>query len=463
MIDITQERAELTDAKPDYTLVRDTLRGETHIKSKTTTYLLKTSGQAAAEREDPVAGKLLYDSYIYRAEFYDAMSSAYRAMIAMAHDSQPEIELPSGMNYLIEGGATDDGVSLEEFSKRVTREILTTGRCPILVDAPPEGGDPYLLCYRGEELINWMTDKRYVFELTKSIQSESGEITQEAYYLELLFTTQGDDENPAGYRQVVWTKEDTGQMIPSEPVYIPEMERIPLIVSGSVDITDDIDEIPLLPMAKATIAAYQMSADYRHAMFLAGQPTPYGTGVEAEEKPSLLGSASMLTARNPQARFGYMEVGGSGFAAMEKAISSKKAEADMYGIRVTGGGSGEAAETLKIRLMSQQATLKSAVKSAGEAIERALKFIAEWKGLNPDEVSYTPNMDFASVEVDTNVINAFNAAINAENLPKEMLWEYMRASGITEDDNDTIAAMISDGRPELEDLGENEQDSLTEE
>lgn len=445
MKDITIERSDYTDVKPDYVLVRDTLRGESHMKSKTTTYVPKTSGQLQQEIENPVTGKAIYAAYLARAEFYDAVASAYRSMIAMAHSSQPEIDLPAGMKYLI-NEATDDGMPLEEFAKRVTREQLTTGRCPILTDAPTEG-NPYLLNYRGEELINWLPERRYVFKLAKSVESETGEITAETYYVELLLSlTEGGDGETAGgepiYTQTVWEAADKGAFVPASITVIPEMNKIPIVIAGSVDTTDEIDEIPLLPMSKAAVAAFQMSADYRHALFLCGQPTPYGTGVETEEKPTMLGSGTFLQARNPQAKFDYMEVTGAGLSAMEKAISSKKTEADMYGVRVIGAGAGEAAETLKVRLMAQQASLKSAVKSGGEAIEKALKNIAVWMGLDPDSVSYTPNLEFANVELDTNVVNVFNAAINAGNLPKEMLWEYMRAAGLTEDDDEAIQGKI---------------------
>lgn len=445
--DITAQRQEYSDSLPDWLLVRDTLRGETHIKSEGTKYLPKTSGQIYAEQDDPLNGPKQYAAYKQRAEFYDSTQSAYRAMVAMAHASEPEIELPAAMEF-IKDRATKDGMPLEELAKRITREQLTSGRCPLVVDSDDEDtNDPYILHYMAEALPNWMGRRRYVFKLAREVEGEKGEVGHQTYYIEMIAAE-------GGYIQVQWEQQKDEEFVPVNEVFIEGFSQIPVVVAGSVDITDEIDETPLLPMAKACIASYQMSADYRHALFMCGQPTGYSIGTQESERPKATGSAAWINIENPQAKLGYLEFSGSGVSAMRQAIKDKKDEADTYGVKLTGAGAGEAAETLKVRMMSQQATLKSVVKAGGEAIEKCLKMMAEWMGLNPDEVSYTPNMDFADVNLDHQTLSVISGAIAANNLPLEILFEYVRKVGLTEMDDDQIHALLLEDREDPDDTEE---------
>jgi len=437
-IDITKARQDYTDSLADWELVRDTLRGETHIKSEGVKYLPKTSGQAFAEVDDPTNGAKLYSAYKLRAEFYDSTQTAYRAMVAMAHGSAPEITLPKAMEFML-NEATKDGMPLEELAKRMTREQLTTGRAPLMVDSSEDDNEnPYILIYQAEALTNWRSGRRYVLKLSREIEDESGEVKSQTYYVEMAA------EEAGGYSKTIWEQNNDGDYIAGESELIEGLKGVPIIIAGSVDITDDIDEVPLLPMGKACIASYQMSADYRQALFMCSQPTGYSIGSDEKEKPKSVGAGAWINIQNPSAKIGYLEVTGAGIGAMNVALNDKKKEADTYGVKLTGAGAGEAAETLKVRMMSQQATLKSVVKSGGEAIEKCLKIMAEWMNLNPDEVSYTPNMDFADVSLDHQTLAVLNATVMANNAPKQVVFEYMRKVGLTELDDDSLFALLED-------------------
>lgn len=442
-IDITKRRQEYRDRQLDWELTRDTLRGENHIKSKGVKYLPKTSGHVRAEAKDPVNGTKPYENFKARAEFYDATQHAYRAMVALAHDAKPEISLPSGMNYLLES-ATIDNLPLDELAKRVTREQLITGRCITLADAPVDGGDPYLLTYRAESLINWMGGRRYVLELTRDIAKDNGAIENQKYYREFLLLR-------GVYVSRLWEPDGNGKYNITATTPIEGLNGIPLVIAGSVDITDDVDEVPMLPMAKCCIASYQMSADYRHTLYMCGQPTPYATGCDKTERPTEIGSSVFISIPSPDAKLGYLEVSGASLAEQANAIDRKKAEADMYGVRLANAGAGEAAEAMKVRLISQQATLKSIVQAGGQAIEAQLKNIAVWRGLNPDDVIYRPHLEFSDVSLDNQTITSLVSGINTGLLPPEMLWEYCRKSGLTEYTDQQIAALISD-RSSIDDL-----------
>ena len=76
----------------------------------------------------------------------------------------PKINLPQNLDYL-KRDATGDDRGLEQFSKEILGEVLTTGRIGLLVDYPRNLGGvsirdteqlrAKILAYRAENIINW--------------------------------------------------------------------------------------------------------------------------------------------------------------------------------------------------------------------------------------------------------------------------------------------------------------------
>lgn len=54
---------------------------------------------------------------------------------------------------------------------------------------------------------------------------------------------------------------------------VKRLDFIPFVFGGSLDNTPEIDDIPLLTMAKCAIKYYQLSADYFQKLIPDGSPT----------------------------------------------------------------------------------------------------------------------------------------------------------------------------------------------
>ena len=423
---------------PLWETVRDTMEGEYHIKQLGQKYLPMTSGQASLPDSE---GTKRYDAYKKRARFYDIVAPSVRGLVGLAHDKPAIVELPPRMEYLLEN-ADAGRMTLEDFARNVTRETLQTGRCPILVDSPVEGGDPYLVLYPAESLINWKQDEigyyLAVFEEAEyeDEQSFSHEcvtryrvlkLVEGKYTVEVYEDSSTDSQsNASGYSLI--------------EEYTLDHDFIPLSVAGSINTDAEPNEPPMLPIARSAISMYQLSADYRQSLFMTAQPTPVTTGL-GDDKPSSIGADTVW--HLPEgATAAFLEVSGNGITLTKEAIQDEMLKAEQHGSNlIQSGNQAEAAETLRLRMLAQYATLQSVVMSGAEAIEKSLRHIAVWMNIDPNTVSYKANTDFMNV-VDLSQLSTLNQAVSAGNLPKTILFEATRQAGLTELDDEALDDLL---------------------
>jgi hypothetical protein len=75
-----------------------------------------------------------------------------------------------------------------------------------------------------------------------------------------------------------------------------------------------------------------------------------------------------------------------------------------------GNARGESGEALRIRVAARTTTISAVAQAAGAGLEQALKMCAVWVGEDPDEVSVTPQTDFADQNVAGAALLAFMQA-----------------------------------------------------
>lgn len=135
MTDAVDTKHPLWTAMADkWELMRDTTAGETAVKEAGTTYLPQPSGF----KSQPDGGRALYEAYQKRAQFPEIVEPTIRGMVGVIHRTEAQIEMPDAMQPLWEK-ATKDGLPLEALHRRITAELLTTGRYSLLQMPRPKG------------------------------------------------------------------------------------------------------------------------------------------------------------------------------------------------------------------------------------------------------------------------------------------------------------------------------------
>ena len=367
--------------KDDWQICRDAFMGQKAVKKRGTVYLPKPGGFLAMND----SGEQAYEDYKKRAQFPEIFAPTVRGIVGTIHGAEWQIELPPALDSLFEK-ATPDGLSLELLSRRITSEILVAGRFGLLADAPMEGGDPYISTYRAETIINWDEDYS-LFVLNESDYYRTNFIWAYENRWRVLML-----EGGRYVQQLHDTSGPTDEDISPSARGGRALTEIPFVVVGSKDLTAEVEEPPLIGVARAALAYYRLDADYRHQLYNSGQETLF---IINAEPPDYVGSGVVHAITAPEGvevDAKYVGPSGKTIEAHRQARLDELHRAADSGARVFAedGGANESGEARRLRYSSETANIKTIAMSSAAGLKKALQHAALIAGANPDDVIVEP-------------------------------------------------------------------------
>ena len=478
--------------RPELIKVYDCLAGEDTIKEKGEDYLPKTSGQS----DTPAA----YTAYVARAVYMNFAENTLTAAKGKMAREKAEVELPTELTSLIHT-ATPNGDDMQELLDDINEGQIKDGRYGLLVDVPegeaPES--PWIAKYGALSIINWATvhvgakevltflaldeshyeiqcngTHQYVdqyrvcglydpaLQQSTPVEGALNSIPNDPNVPDDSLAKEGSDSQltTLGSDPVYWTKVltaseyagfDSRTFIPAADD-IPEYREKPLdfipFVFINVDNTDATPQkSPLLDVCNLSIAVYRGEADYRQSLFMQGQATPYGVGINSDERVQLLGAQSMIWANNPEAKLGFMEVSGAGLSEMRQSQEDlKRSAAEKGSMLVDFGSERESGKALSIRQGSKTEVLKTIALTGAEGLRTALQYALVWssdatllalKEATEPAVVIAPNLDF-SEEDGESLARQLNDLAQARYVHKapirdEDIWAFMFQNDIVQE------------------------------
>jgi hypothetical protein len=213
---------------------------------------------------------------------------------------------------------------------------------------------------------------------------------------------EGDtEEASAGYEALVIrdgmtaTADAEGWVQPS--IGGKQLDEVPFIFVNANDLVPDPEDPPLLGLANIGLCLYRSDADYRHTLFLQGQATFVMIGADDRTPELRLGAGAIVDLpKGSDAK--YVQVLADGINGQENAISNLLQQASDRGAKLLDFDAGNnqiSGEALRVRVAARTTTLTSVAITSAEALKKCLKLIARWMGLNEDEVSVKPNLEFS--------------------------------------------------------------------
>lgn len=404
----------------DWIDCRNAFNGQRAIKAAGARYLPRLKGQTDEE----------YAAYKERALFYSTTSKTVSALQGMALDKPPEMEYPEKLAPYFKDKS---GLQFFElFSKTVT-ELLLMGRLGALVDRPVGGGAPFITVYPTEDIINWDTDdegnlihlvlREYYFErdsADKYVRCQKTRYREleidESGTLKITVHNQGSSE---------------GRYEPVAPVTITNtgipMTSIPFVAVTPNGLDIEPQKPPMLDIVDINISHYRTSADLEHGRHFTGLPTPYVTGAEGDTKLHI-GSVAAWIIPNKDAKVGFLEFTGQGLQSLEKALSEKQSQLASMSARMIDNSTrgSEAAETVRLRYMSETASLRSIVRAAEAFLNATHEIIAVMEGLPENSVNITLFKDFLSPKISAAELKAWVEAYLKGGVSKEMLLHALK-------------------------------------
>ena len=466
---IDTEHPDYVKRKVQWEKLRDCCEGQEQIHAAGTKYLPKLSGQKDSE----------YKAYVNRALFYGATARTVDGLTGMVFKKAPIVEVPEGMTKMIQD-VTLDGLGLVGFAEEIVEDVIEIGRAGILVDHPavPAGATqaqaeaanirPFLKHYDAEAIFNWKTasvNNALILtqvRLWECVPIADGEFSdKEKKQIRIL------DLNPLGqYRQRVFVEkrvvgsdgekwEQSGDDIIPLKAGAP-LNFIPFYFVGVKNSLPDAEKPPLIDLANANISHYMSSADLEHGAHFTALPTAVVTGhsdISEDNAPATeyrIGAANAWMFPNADTKVQYLEFQGQGLEALEKRIAKKEEYMAFLGARMLSPDkkAAETAETAQIHRAGEISVLASIAAAVSQVIEDAVKFMAEWAGMEGD-VLFKLNNDFASIKLSAQELTALFQTYQGGGMAfADFLYNLKRGEIIEEDrTEDEIRSEIETSNP----------------
>jgi hypothetical protein len=430
--------------KNEWIKTRDACKGSVSVKSKKSQYLPVPD----AETNPMGIDSIRYKQYLNRAVFTNYTGRTKNALVGAAFRKQPIIELPDGLDYLIDD-ATGDGLSLEQLAKDELNNLLETGRSLLLVDYPQtEEGlsseqvsilnlTASIIPYKAESVINWKTDViagRNMLTL----------VVLEEPYLEN--SDEFSHESKMQYRVLRLKEEGYCQQIyrdnePHTDEFYPRksdgsvFDYIPVTFVGSQNNDSTIDNAPLSDIADVNMAHYRNSADYEESCFITGQPTLFITHSLTQEQWNEYNPTGIKIG----SRAGHV-LGDTGNANLlqanpnnlvMEAMKAKEQQMVAIGARIiTDRGGNETAEGARIRFASENSVLGDIVGNLSSAIKSCIYWVGEFMGVETDECIFTINREFYDKMVDPQTIMSLVTLLDRQIVSSQDIFDRLKAGGL---------------------------------
>ncbi len=456
---------EYVQRQEDWRTVRDSVQGQRVIKARRDTYLPVPPGMSAAVHDFASNGKRnvtsRYDQYLAFGEFPELIAPAIDGFQGIIHTSNPNIELPTKLQYLLEE-ATPEGEPLDVLWERVTREILTTGRISLLCDISSDD-KIRMASYATENLINWRLKERQeggdpeftVVQEFKSVVDPADVFTEkdrviyrelrliEGVYQVRVWEAEADFKHSlslAGNTNAGTKTSNNATPTIVENWMTPVLfgkpfEKIPIIVINTQKTGFEYGPVPVMALVRRTLSIYRRTADYNRALYIKGDPQIWMSGVTKEQAPTQIGGESIWTLPNPQAKVQYLDIDGQGIPLMKGAIDDDYERFYQEGGRLmdTSDRPAESGEAIRRRQASNQVSLRSIAQNAGESMQAALRKIAEFMGEDPTTVVFEADLDFAESTMEgRELLDLMSAKIQGAPLSQKSIHAKASRGGITE-------------------------------
>lgn len=391
------------------------------------------------------------------AVYVNATGRTLSALIGIAYNKWPAVELPAALQYLLED-ADGSGVGLVNQSQLVMEDLLMVGRAGLLVDYPnaerpasraqQAAGEirATIQVYPAEAIINWRTVRRgarnllglVVLRETVEVWKDF-ELSEETQYRVLLLGRLGDEDDatPERYIVQIWRQGDNGYELAEE--YAPVNGRgqpwdvIPFTFVGAVNNDASPDKAPLYDLAELNIAHFRNSADYEESLFFAGQAQLCVIGADQQwvdmmQKEGLyVGSRAILPI--PQGGDAKL-LQAEAVSALSEEMKHKVELMAQLGARLIAPG--QAVQTAT-QAASDEKTSNSVLSLCADNLSAAYTTALEWAAqyMNATgKLVFEMPTEYSGLQFDAQQLTAAIAAVQGGLIPETDFWTYCRNIGL---------------------------------
>jgi len=461
---VNAQHREYEEYKIQWKRIRDAIAGEDAIKKAEIEHLPRPAGQDGYD----------YKQYLKRGLFYGASGRTVQGLVGAIFRKDPILDVPSRIEPMLEN-ITLTGLPFSNLAKMTVEEIISMGRCGVLVDRPTsEEGQAYLRLYPAESIINWRTINVDGMEKLEQVilHEERQRAESDGFGTEFYNVYRVLNLTDEGYEVSVYEEgEDAnGDLAHTEVESFEPRKRgerldyIPFIFISPNDLTPPVDKSPILDLVNVNLSHYRTQADLEQGNYLTSSPTPYIVGQKNAENAAWSIGSGTIWFLSEGASTGMLEYTGAGLSFLENSLDRKQGMMALLGARLLEESkrTAEAAETLRIRGSGESSILSSIADTASDGLTQALTWAAEWEGVDAD-ISVELNKDFMDSKLSPQELTALVQAWQSGAMGQaDMLYNLQRGEMLRPDINiedlqDEIEQETSLDRNEVVDNDEDEE------
>lgn len=468
-------RPEAVEVSPKLGLISDILAGTQRMwdQSAAKKYIRKWKD----EKQE------VYDIRRVCETLFEGFQRTLSAAVGMLFAKAPELTWNQSETAMGEHWNNLDAVGTKGtvLAKRFADKAIQDGLAIILVDHPPVpegkmitaadevalGLRPRWAIYNRACAINWYTDTvNNRSTLTRLVLEERGTRKAGKFGVESFqrYRVLSLDPGPAGDYVATWqlweaTKEagmggfkDAGKGTFMNRAGQPA-NRLPVAVAytGRTD-APMCASIPLMGVAWANLAHWQISTDLRFGRMVAGIEQPVITG-ELMSEPGPTGPVAgkiklgWMTAVHvgPGGSFDWKGPSGTGLDQLVAGVEEKLKQIGQMGLSflVSDTRAAETAEAKRLDATAENSTLATASQGIEDALNEALEIHAWYMGIEKvDAPTISISREFQDTSMASDMLTAYVGAISNAGLPLEVLVRAMKKGNLlsNEDEVDDIVA-----------------------
>lgn len=438
-------------AQRQWTKVRAFMQGGEYV----TPYVLALPGHDA----DTIA------EYRRRAYYLPAVARSVDAFVGLIMNPEPVIQAPAGMTEYLDD-VSFDGEPVKRMIGRTAREVVSIGRCAVVVDYPQDqraaslsvaeaealGLRAYARFYKSEDVLDWRVMSRGGERILSFLKlRESAEVTdpKDEWLIKSVERIRVLDLFEGRYRQRVFEKGDIigkdgkplgGWTKIGEDIFPmaggASLTELPAVVFGPD--TLDVTEVATPPIAEMVDIAYshlQDSASLQWALMWVGNPTPVFINLNLPDGDTIkLGSSQGISLREGgDAKF--LSLGADGIGAIRQALEDKRRDMAAIGARLLADETSAqiSRDTAIIQRAGEHSVLANIATTIADGWKRVLGYLAMWAGAKGD-IAVTLNTDFVPQGMTSGELSEMVAAVQAGMISTRDLFAILQKRSVVRAD-----------------------------
>lgn len=411
-------------------------------------------------------------NFIKGAILYNATGRTANGLLGMLYRIDPTVseDLPPQLDYLIEN-ASGAGLSMDQQSKSISRDVIAIGRDGLLTDMPTNedgsevtradvdnGFRPTIKEYKAESIIKWhekvingikVLDLVVLRELVE-VPIDGGLNFEDQINLRIIRLTEdgvtvqmmAEDGNIGKFE----FSDDARAMVGAGN---QKLTRIPFVFVGSVNNEPNVDDLPMEPISDVNVGHYRESANLAASSFNLSAAQPW---IADDNYSKALRNQEVNGGSQDLGEESLIVLGGGGTfnltSAPENSLASKLMEGYenqmvALGAQLITSSSGvETAEAARIKHSSDVSVLDTIASNVSDAYSKCLEFASIFLGIDYQGWRYELNRAF------------FETKLTPQDIAELVkLWQ---AGGISKQvlDTNLVKGKVIAGDVDLEEMNE---------